>query len=139
MKQYARDKLLQDAIETAAHLLEKREEFFPFAVVMSNENEIRHIQAMMGEERPASEAVIDSIIQTIKAEGPQKSYRCVAIVSDVKLADTANGSKTDAMRVQMDDSEAGSVTCYLPYTLHQNTIELGELIASYSEEVKFFS
>jgi hypothetical protein len=139
MDQSARDDVLQEAIEAAANLLEKRGEFSPFAVVMTSTGEIRHLQAMMDEERPESDAVIHSITETIREEGSHDKYRCVGIVSSVNLSDTVEGKSSVAVRVHIDGIEIDAVVCYVPYDIDQDTVTLGDVIATKANDKIFLS
>lgn len=134
-----RDDILQSAIDTAVYFLEKRGEFFPFAVVKTVEDETVHIQSMIDGDRPYSENVINSIANGLKSQGVKENYRSIGIVSDVKLTDTIEGGSSDAIRVQLDDHEAGPANCYVPYAIEKGAIELGQLVATRAVDMTFFT
>ena len=129
MRQSIRDEVLQEAIETAAHLLEKQGEFFPFAVVVTRAGEIRHLQSAMGEVRPKSDAVIESIVKAVRNEKLPKKYRCVGIVSNVELHAAAEVPNSEAIRVHIEGDGLGAVICYVPYVIQKDEITLGEVMA----------
>lgn len=130
MNEFSRDDVLQEAIETATHLLEKRGEFFPFAVVMISTGEIRHLQAMTDDDHPKSDDLINSIIDAIRAGSSHDIYRCVGIVSNVNLSDTIAGKSSAAIRVHLDGIGIDAVVCYVPFALKDNVVTLGEVIAT---------
>jgi hypothetical protein len=130
MNESARDEVLQEAIETATHLLEKRGEFFPFAVAMTNNEEIRHIQAMMDDGRPKSDNIINYLIDEIRDGSSHDIYQCVGIVSSVNLSDTIAEKSSAAIRVHLDGIGMDAVVCYVPFALKGNVATLGEVIAT---------
>lgn len=137
MNQSFRDDVLQEAIETAAHLLEKRGEFFPFAVVMTAAGEIRHLQAMMDDDHPESDAVIKSIVETIREDGLRDKYRCVGVASSVDLSDTVEGKSSAAIRVHLEGIGIDAVVCYVPYALDDHVVILGEVIGTKAKDEIF--
>ena len=97
------DLVLSDGINTAVHFIEKNGEFFPFGVVKTNKGEIRHIQIMAENARPASDSVSESLKMSLREGGISGDYCTVAIVSNVEITDGETGHKMDAIRVSIDD------------------------------------
>lgn len=123
------DALLDDGIKTALRLLEKNGEFFPFAVAMSEQLEIRHVHALMTEDRPPSTAVIDSLLAALREQAVQKELIAAAIVSDVRLTDTKSARKFDAIQVEIEGIDSDPVRCLLPYEIASGEVRQGELTA----------
>jgi hypothetical protein len=131
------DLVLNESIKAAAHLLENRGEFFPFAVVRVSDSEIRHVETLGDEERPLSDDVIRILHEGLRAAVLKGEYRTTAIVSDVRLHDKVLGSCSDAIRVSIEDSEDPPVICYVPYEYENSLLRLGEIKAEKGESIIF--
>jgi hypothetical protein len=131
------DAILQDGIRAATHLIELRGEFFPFAVIMTNHGEIHHVQALLDNPQPKSDAVIESLMSSLKKIVDSGGCVAVAMVSNVFLRDRTTGSSSDAISVEIDDIESAPVTCYIPYDVIPGGIELGELQATEGRRLVF--
>lgn len=51
--------VLSEAVEVACYFLQKRGEFFPFALGMDQAGGLRHIQGWTGDESPPSNSALD--------------------------------------------------------------------------------
>ncbi|TPW05680.1 MAG: hypothetical protein FD124_2051 [Alphaproteobacteria bacterium] len=131
------DVLLDDGIQSAKHFLETRGEFFPFAVVMKRNGEIKHVQLYPEDERPSSDAVVEKLVTALRQTRAEDDLISIAIVSDVRLPKFQQTHEVDAIRVELDDLEAQPVTCYLPYELASGVIALGEMRATRGESRVF--
>lgn len=131
------DLVLNDGINTAVNFLEKNGEFFPFGVVKTKTDGIRHIQVMMDESRPASSNVSEYLAASLKEGGLLGSYTTVAIISDVKITDKENGHKHDAISVSIDDENSDPILCYVPYRIEEGIPILGEIKAGIGTRIAF--
>src|SRR5437868_6657650 len=109
------NELLDDAVKTAAHLLQLRGEFFPFEVIKISTGEVRHVQALLDDPRPDSDQIIAAITSSLRQTG--RSDQCVsaAIITNTRLTDRMTGTTSDAIRAEIDDIDAERVVCYVPY------------------------
>jgi len=129
--------LLNDGIETAVHFIEKSGEFYPFGVVKTNQGEIRHIQALMGDSRPASDSVFQILRDSLREGGAKGEFETVAIVSNVELTDRETGDKVDAISIEIDDRGSEPILCYIPYKTEGGEPVLGEIKAGTGVRIAF--
>jgi hypothetical protein len=133
------NELLDDGMRTAAHFLQLRGEFFPFAVIKTSTGEVRHVQALLDDPRPDSDQVIASITSSLRQTA--RSGQCVsaAIITNTRLTDRIAGTTSDAIRAEIDDIDAEPVVCYVPYELNSGELKLGEVKASVGSRTIFLS
>ncbi len=129
--------VLEEGINTAVHFLNGNGEFFPFAVVVTKRGEMRHVQGWTEEQRPPSDQVIHLLYSGLRQCAVEEEYRTTALISDVRLRETDSDSFTDAIRVAIEDFEEAPVTCYLPYSLNEGSVEVGEISAEKGKAVVF--
>ena len=129
--------VLNDAVDTALHFLGKSGEFFPFGVVISNDNKLRHVQGWTGEEQPLSDEVISCLIQGMQQQVQKGEYLTTAIVSDVRTRQHESDLVTDAIRICIEDKDSDPVTCYLPYSVSNATILPGDMTYERGETLIF--
>ena len=128
MKQHL-DTLLTEGVNLAISFLDKNGEFFPFAIVLTNHGEIRHVQAGMNEEQPTSDDVISFLQNGLRESINEGGYCSIAIVSDVKLRDRDTGDENDAIRVDIEDQASSPITCYVPYLFSEGILETKDVIS----------
>ena len=131
------DEILNDGINTAAHFIEKSGEFYPFGVVKTSSGEIRHIQVLTNEIRPASSSVSESLKTSLRQGGSTGDYETVAIVSHVELTDRDTGVKSDAISVEIDDRTTDPILCYIPYRMEHGVPILGDVKAGPGGRIAF--
>jgi hypothetical protein len=131
------DLVLSDGIDTAVHFIEKNGEFFPFGVVKTRMGEIRHIQAMMEDARPASDSVSEALKVSLREGGIAGDYDTVAIVSNVEITDKETGHILDAISVSIDDESSAPILCYVPYKIQHGVPILGDIKAGIGTRIAF--
>ena len=122
------DGLLEESLPFAQEMLKKHGEFFPYALAISASGEIMHVAGDPDDgEQPSSVAVLQTLIQALRAEGD--AIRAAAVVSDVRLSDS------DAVRVELEHTEGEAIVVLLPYRKKKlgRGIEYGEFRASQGE------
>jgi hypothetical protein len=129
------DSVLDEGIRTAIFFLEKNSEFFPFAVALSRQGEIRHVQGYTGEEQPASPKVIELLQRGLKADASSGFIMCCGVITDVRLRHRDTGESSDAIRVEIEHAAANPVTCYLSYHLEAGKVVHGDITAEFGETV----
>jgi hypothetical protein len=130
------DTLLAESIRAATYFLGKNAEFFPFAVALGADGQVRHLQEYTAEEQPDSEALIVLAQEALRGLAAEGKVRAVALVSDVRIR-RAEAGEQDAIRVQLEHARGRPVTCYLPYRLEGGAIVRGELFAESGAGVVF--
>ena len=132
------DTLLDEGIEAATQFLEENGEFCPFAVVLSTDGEVRYLQCEPDDEFTQSEGLIEITENTLKSLAESGEVRASALVSDVFIhGKDESDPDTDAIRLSMEHITTGAVTCYLPYTIEEEEIVMGQLVAEEGESVVF--
>jgi hypothetical protein len=120
------DGLLDPALEYAEHQLEKRGEFFPFAVTVNADGEIAYVLPALEGARPRSLHVIAVLRDGFAQE--RDELRAVAIVAEVEFVSEGG----DGIQVELEHAEGTAITLQLPYKKKRfgRGVELGELSAS---------
>jgi hypothetical protein len=124
------DGLLQPAFELAQRHLAKHHEFHPFGVALDVSGEQRVFAADMPEDRPASSAVLDALLDGLRGE--RDRCRAVALVSDIRAAELDG----DAIRVALEHREGVAMAVFLPYVRRRRIrggLEYGQLQAQPAE------
>jgi hypothetical protein len=102
----------------AQQLLAENGEFYPFGGAINSKGEIISVAAYDGDEHPASQTLIDLLVQSFKAEAKQGTYRATAIVYDVRVVPPDTEEKSDAICLDLDHVEGLSLTALLPYSFN---------------------
>lgn len=119
------DGLLGPALGFAEQQLDKRGEFYPYAIVMDNDGQQRIITTDTGEEQPASADLITALISALSEE--RNDLRAAAIVADVRVPEIGS----DAVRVTLEHAEQVALSVLLPYRRRRlgRGIDYGDLQA----------
>jgi hypothetical protein len=131
------DTLLQEAASVALHFLNESQEFFPFAVVIATDGEVRHIQGSLGTEQPDSSELIAFIEQSLRSLAEEGEIRACALISDVRISQAEEVEFSDAIQICIEHAEQDPLTCYLPYVLQADGVVPGELSAEVGMRVIF--
>lgn len=123
------ESLLDPIIALAHDLLKKHGEFFPFGATMMSDGEVALAAADVGEERPASQDVIDLLVGGMRAQAETGAIRAAGVCYDVRFQ-PEGGQKTDAIAVHLEH-QAGDVALVMePYTKGRFTgFKFGALVA----------
>ena len=106
-------------------MLEEHGEFFPYGVALDACGEARMVAGEPGQgEQPASLDVLLTLVEGLRAE--RKSLRAVALISDVRLAES------DAVRVELEHRDGHAIAVLLPYKKKRlrRGVDFGDLIAT---------
>lgn len=131
------DRLLSEGIRVAGHFLGKSGEFFPFAVALTRDNLLRHVQGWTGEEQPPSSEVIDVLRSALTQGAASGEFCTVALISDVRIRPAADQQPIDAICVQVEDRDSGAVTCYVPYRAADRVIDAEAMMVERVEPTIF--
>lgn len=107
------DGLLEPALGFAQQQLEKRREFFPFAVVVDRTGEQRMVAAATEDERPESGEVIRLLTAGLIHD--RSELRAAAVVADVRLPELG----TDAIRLTIEHAEGLGLEILVPYRVRR--------------------
>ena len=103
------DGLLGPALGFAQQQLDRRGEFYPYAVVIDDDGQQRMVAADAGDDRPTSAELITTLVATLSEQ--RDRLRAAAIVADVRVPEIGS----DAVRVTLEHSERIALTVMLPY------------------------
>ncbi len=132
------DPLLDDALQTAKHLLSKNGEFFPFGVVLAASGERRHVQGWTGSESPESDTVTELLLLGFRRGAETGEYRATGLVRDIRVRDNTRDVITDAVCVTLEHRDGTCINCYLPYARGEGgVVSYGEVFADLAEVAVF--
>jgi hypothetical protein len=108
-------------------MLAEHGEFFPYACGVALNGETAMVAGDPGTgEQPESGDVLATLTEKFSTE--REAWRAVAIVADVRLADS------DAIRVELEHSEGPVMAVLLPYKRSRlrRSLDYGDLVATTS-------
>jgi hypothetical protein len=130
------DALLQALMPFAEQMLKKHGEFFPFGAAINTTGEIGMHATFDGNEMPASEEVIASLVQAFSGDARGGKIRATGICYDGRIVQ--NGKKVDAIIISMEHATGNASKTCVPYTKGWfGKYRFGQLIASL-EQPKIF-
>jgi len=121
--------LLNAALPFAEKMLSEHGAFYPYAYSMKLTGEIVSVAGYDGNDRPPSQAIIDLLQSSFKAEARAGIVKATAVVYDVWITDSHTGKKTDAIAVALDHRDNYSVIIKFPYLLSAGKLTIGDPIA----------
>src|SRR5215471_11188404 len=128
--------LLQFLMPFAEQMLKKYGEFFPFAAAVSTAGELAAHATYDGNEMPASEEVIASLVQAFQAEARDGKVRATGICYDGRIVQ--DGKKVDAVIISLEHASGNATKTCVPYTKGMfGKYRFGEMIAGLEEPQVF--
>lgn len=104
------DRLLNDALPFALQMLDRRGEFYPYAVKLAIGGDIAMVAGDPGQgEHSRSTDVLPMLYEGLKSE--RETLRAAATVSDVRI----DSPSSDAIRVEIEHREGLALGVFLPY------------------------
>jgi len=122
--------LLNSGLSFAEEMLKKHGEFFPFGRAMRSDGEIVAIESFDGRELPPSNDIIELISAGLRQDAVNCKNIATALVYDARVFPPGQGSKSDAMVVELEHRDNYAVTVFLPYRIKDGKLELGTLFAT---------
>jgi hypothetical protein len=110
------EELLNAVLPFAQQMLTKYREFYPFGSTMSIDGTISQTASSTGEERPASQPLIDLLERGFRDAAKRRQLKATAIVVDVRTIPPGKKEKQDAVEVRLDHVSGYSVKVIVPYT-----------------------
>jgi hypothetical protein len=121
--------LMDSVLPFAEKMLSEHGEFFPYGGAMKPNGEIVSIGGDNGEEHPPSNELISLLKNAFKDSATSKVYKATALVYDVRVPLPGTGEKTDAIAINLDHVSGYSVIVFLPYSLKNDELKLGQIFA----------
>src|SRR5207244_9495024 len=115
-------------------MLANHGEFYPFGATMTPTGEIKQTAAYTGEEHPASQELIELLVEAFRAQAAKNEVRAVGLCLDVRTIAPGQTEKTDAICARLRHADGESVDVFLPYQKDDSAeIIYSELFATQGE------
>jgi len=108
--------LMNALVPVAQQMLAKYREFYPFGGTMAVDGKIAQAASSIGEEHPASQALIDMLEKGFRDGAKRHLYKATAILVDVRTVPPGKKEEQDAVEVRLDHVSGYSVRVVFPYT-----------------------
>ena len=120
--------LMNDGISFATHLLSEYGEFHPFGRALGKDSKIVNVAAYDGEEFPAGADALQLLENGLREKVSADGDVAIATFANVTLRDE-NQTPIDAVQVGLEHVSGYSVNVYYPYSLNDEGVLYGDLIA----------
>ncbi len=128
------DKILNMLLAFAQRMLTKHGEFHPFAASMNNDGHVAPVGGYTGDEHPASQEVIDLLVDGLRQRANQGEIKAAGICLDVRIIPPGETEKVDAICAQLEHENGEAADVYLPYKKGWlGRVRYGELFAAKRE------
>lgn len=124
------EKLLNALVPFAQEMLSKHGEFYPFGMYLNTQDEIVVTGQDLHEEHPASQKVIDSLVQIFR--NGKENILAAGIAFDSKV-ETDDHQKVDAIAVRLEERGGHTILAHFPYKKVDDKYEFGEPLFSEGE------
>lgn len=121
-------RLLTEAVKAASFLIEKNNTFLPLVLYLQTDGELAFAQ-FDGEDE--LEQAPDALDYLALAQGALRSVaqrgeiRATALACDVRIKAEVDKPVTDAIRVDLEHRDGGSISFFQPYSLEAGEIAFG--------------
>jgi hypothetical protein len=115
---------MNEAVPFAEKMLRKHKAFYPYAYVLRPNGEIALVAGYDGNEKPASQDLIDILREGLREDAATAKVIATAIVYDVRVQ-LLNGEKSDAIAVALDHCDGFSCIMLFPYSIKWRKIKIG--------------
>lgn len=122
------DNLINHLLPFAEQQLKKNGSFYPYAATINEGGEVTLRSIYAENDRPDPQVLISESEEIIKAAIGEGRVSAAAICYDTHIT-APDGSKSDAIRFDLEQAEGESITVLIPYTLSGEDIMYGELVA----------
>ena len=130
--------LIDSLLSFAKSMVSEHGSFNPFGAVMYVDSQIQWVAADTGEEFPASQVLIDSMVAMFKESAEAGDIRAAAICYDGRAIPPGAASKMDVIGFALEHRSTDSIGAYIPYVRKENgDVEYSEMYAI-EREPQFF-
>ncbi len=135
------DPILEEMLNTllpfSKQQLKKNGEFYPHAISVDKNANIKILATYWGDEHPSSQPVIDEYIKILRTQYANGEILGGGIALDAKLSLDGN-YESDAVTILLEHKNAGSISVSIPYQKKSSKeIEYMEPIASIKKDIWF--
>lgn len=132
------DELVNKALPFAQQMLQEHGEFYPFAAVISANDEFTHIGVDTGKEQPGSQEVVEELVFSLRDMAMNGMIRATAICIDVRTIPPGQTEKADAICVRLERSDTEPIQALLPYRKKRmGGYQFGEMFATVGDREIF--
>ena len=123
---------LKDALlPVAKRMLAEHGEFFPYGALMKLDGEIVNCSPYDGDEHPPSKKLIDMLTRDFQLHAAKGEIRAAGICCDVRVAQSKQPEKVDAVQFALEHQNGEAVDVFLPYDLDSTgEVRYGELFTA---------
>jgi hypothetical protein len=122
--------LIDSLLSFAKSMVSEHGSFNPFGAVMYVDGQIQWVAADTGEEFPASQVLIDSMVAMFKESAEAGEICAAAICYGGRAIPPGAASKMDVISFILEHRSADSIGTYIPYVRKENgDVEYSEMYA----------
>ena len=129
--------IVDAAIGFAEQRLVQHGEFFPYGARMLDDGKIEFVVVEREDDRPASDAEIAELRETLSAQARAGEIAACGIFYDVKTRLPDTGEPADAIAVALDHHDDHSIIALLPYQVVGDQIAYAPTFAQAGEGAIF--
>lgn len=125
------DALLNAVLPFAQQMLAEHGEFYPIGSSMDMDGEISLAAVKSPSEQPASQEVIDALLERFRARASEGSIRACVVCYDGLVRPPGQAEKVDAICAWLEHESGEAVSVFLPYQkAGVGRVTYGEIFAS---------
>lgn len=124
------EKLVENIIWQADYFLKECGEFYPFASIINDRDEVRPLGILLKNEKPSPFEVIEELSGVLKLGKEKGEYKAYAIGINISL-NIPDASQQDAIEIRIQNEGMNDISTYqIPYYLNElsREIEYGDFI-----------
>lgn len=126
--------LLTKMFPISEAFLQKNGEFFPFASVMLQNNEIEMIATHNGDEHPESQTVINDLNEILIKGANEGINKATCLVYMSMISNTETNEKFDVVSFNLDHKDNYSIIVVFPYTIETGKVQFYQPSVMESED-----
>jgi hypothetical protein len=124
------DALLDAVIPFAQQMLTKHGEFYPIGATMAPDGTVALAAAHPESEHPASQEVIDLLLDGFRQQAAQREIRATVVCYDGRVTPPNQTEKVDAICARLEHESGEAIAVAMPYqTGMLGRLNYGELLA----------
>jgi hypothetical protein len=124
------DGLLNALVGFAQQMLAERGAFYPCAAEVTAGGQLQMVTADLAADQPSPDEVLQAPYERLQHDAAAGEIQAAAACIDVRLAPREGEPAGDAIRVDIEHSDAEPVRLFLPYVIETpGRVSYGELVA----------
>ncbi|MBT7442366.1 MAG: hypothetical protein HN790_00150 [Methylococcales bacterium] len=119
--------LMNAVLPMAEKMLTGQGYFYPYGGAMTPAGDIIDIVSHIETDKPSASDMIAVLQDKLVGSAVNKDFKATALVYDSMIAASNNSEKSDAIAINLDHELGYSVVVFVPYTVEEGKVSLGEL------------